>query len=186
MTQKEFRIGKTKIILLKGDITEMTTDSIVNPANSSLIGGGGVDGEIHRKGGPKILEECKLIRAVDWPEGLPTGKAIVTSGGNLKAKYVIHAVGPVWQGGSNHEPELLTDAYQNSLELALSRTARTIAFPSISTGAYGYPIEEACKIALGTVKRFLESKDDLDEVVFVLFTEHDFDVYEKNASQILK
>ena len=186
MSQKEFRIAKTKIVLIKGDITEVATDAIVNAANSSLMGGGGVDGEIHRKGGAKILEECKLIRAVDWPEGLPTGKVVVTSGGNLKAKYVIHSVGPIWQGGSNHEPELLADAYSNSLELALSKTIRSIAFPSISTGAYGYPIDDACKIALTTVKGFLESKDDLDEVVFVLFTEHDFEVYRKNADQILR
>jgi O-acetyl-ADP-ribose deacetylase (regulator of RNase III) len=185
MSQKEFRIAETKIILIKGDITEVATDAIVNAANSSLMGGGGVDGDIHRKGGAKILEECKLIRAVDWPEGLPTGKAVVTSGGDLKAKYVIHSVGPVWQGGSNHEPELLADAYRNSLELALSKTIRSIAFPSISTGAYRYPIDDASKIALTTVKGFLESKDDLDEVVFVLFTEHDFEVYGKNADQIL-
>ena len=185
MSCTEFRVGKTLVRLIKGDITDVATDAIVNAANSSLMGGGGVDGDIHRKGGPKILEECKLIRAIDWPEGLPTGKAVITSGGNLKAKYVIHTVGPVWQGGQHHESDLLADAYLNSLELAVSKTLRSIAFPSISTGAYGYPLENASKIALDTVKSFLESRDDLDELVFVLFKEHDLKVYRESAGQIL-
>jgi len=181
----EFHVGKTRIRLIQGDITDIDTDVMVNAANSLLMGGGGVDGSIHRKGGAKILEECKLIRAVDWPNGLPTGKAVVTSGGNLKAKYVIHTVGPMWEGGSHQEAELLAEAYSNSLELAISKALRSIAFPSISTGAFGYPIEDASKIALGVVKRFLGSRDDLDEVVFVLFTERDFEVYRKSASLIL-
>jgi len=185
MSCTEFRVGKTLVRLIKGDITDVATDAIVNAANSSLMGGGGVDGDIHRKGGPKILEECKLIRAIDWPEGLPTGKAVITSGGNLKAKYVIHTVGPVWQGGQHCESEQLAVAYLNSLELAVSKALRSIAFPSISTGAYGYPIENASKIALDTVKSFLESRDDLDELVFVLFKEHDFKVYQESAEQIL-
>lgn len=185
MSQTDFRVGKTKVRLVQGDITDVAADAIVNAANSSLMGGGGVDGTIHRKGGPKILEECKLIRAVDWPEGLPTGKAVITSAGNLKAKYVIHTVGPIWEGGSHHESELLADAYRNSLELAISKTLRSIAFPSISTGAYGYPIDDASNIAINTVKSFLETKDDLDEVVFVLFSAHDFEVYKKIATRIL-
>jgi len=185
MSCTEFRVGKTLVRLIRGDITDVATDAIVNAANPSLMGGGGVDGDIHRKGGPKILEECKLIRAIDWPEGLPTGKAVITSGGNLKTKYVIHTVGPVWQGGQHHESELLADAYLNSLELAISKTLRSIAFPSISTGAYGYPLENASKTALDTVKSFLESRDDLDELVFVLFKEHDFKVYQESAGQIL-
>ena len=185
MSQTEFRVGKTRVCLIQGDITNVTADAIVNAANSSLMGGGGVDGTIHRRGGPKILEECKVIRAVDWPEGLPTGKAVITSAGNLKAKYVIHTVGPVWEGGSHHESELLADAYRNSLELAVSKALGSIAFPSISTGAYGYPIDDASKIALNTVKGFLESKDDLDEVSFILFTSHDFEIYKKVAAQIL-
>jgi O-acetyl-ADP-ribose deacetylase (regulator of RNase III) len=181
----EFHIGGTRICLIRGDITDVDTDAIVNAANSSLMGGGGVDGAIHRKGGPKILEECKLIRAVDWPNGLPTGKAVITSGGNLKAKYVIHAVGPVWEGGSHQEAELLAEAYKNSLELAVSKTLRRIAFPSISTGAYGYPVGAASKIALGAVRSFLESRDDVDEVIFVLFSEGDFEIYRKNANLTL-
>ena len=185
MSQTEFRVGKTRVCLIQGDITNVTADAIVNAANSSLMGGGGVDGTIHRRGGPKILEECKVIRAVDWPEGLPTGKAVITSAGNLKAKYVIHTVGPIWKGGSHHESRLLADTYRNSLELAVSKALGSIAFPSISTGSYGYPIDDASKIALNTVKGFLESKDDLDEVSFILFTSHDFEIYKKAAAQIM-
>lgn len=180
-----FKIGKSKVRLVQGDITEMETDAIVNAANSSLMGGGGVDGAIHRKGGPKILEECKRIRATEWINGLPTGKAVITTGGNLKAKYVIHTVGPVWHGGKSGEAELLAEAYRNSLELAVSKGLKTIAFPSISTGAYGYPIEKACRIALSTVKDFLEKKDELDEVVLVLFSKHDFEIYKEAAKEIL-
>ncbi|MEM2319246.1 MAG: O-acetyl-ADP-ribose deacetylase [Candidatus Bathyarchaeia archaeon] len=181
----EFHVGRAKVRIVQGDITEMETDAIVNAANPSLMGGGGVDGAIHRKGGPKILEECKRIRATEWPDGLPTGKAVITTGGNLKAKYVIHTVGPIWRGGGSGEPELLEEAYRNSLELAVSRGLKTIAFPSISTGAYGYPIEKACRVALSTVKEFLEKKDKLDEVVLVLFSKRDFEVYREAAKQIL-
>jgi len=180
----EFEIGKAKVRIIQGDITEQETDAIVNAANSSLMGGGGVDGAIHRKGGPKILEECKRIRETEWPDGLPTGKAVITSGGNLKAKYVIHTVGPVWRGGKRGEPELLADAYRNSLKLAVSKGLKTIAFPAISTGAYGYPIEKAAEIALKTVKEFLEEEDKLEEVVFVLFTRSGLRVYEKKAPEI--
>ena len=133
----DFTVGKTKIRIVQGDITEQYTDAIVSAANRSLMGGGGVDGAIHRKGGPKILEECKKIRETEWPEGLPTGKAVITTGGNLKVRYVIHAVGPIWQGGRYGEQELLVEAYRNSLNLAFSGGSKTIAFPSISTGAYG-------------------------------------------------
>jgi O-acetyl-ADP-ribose deacetylase (regulator of RNase III) len=181
----EYQVGKAKISLVQGDITEMETDVIVNAANPSLMGGGGVDGAIHRKGGPKILEECKQIRATQWPNGLPTGKAVITTGGNLKAKYVIHTVGPIWRGGKSGEPELLAEAYKNSLALASSKGLKTIAFPSISTGAYGYPIEKACKVALRTVKEFLEKENKLEEVVFVLYTKHDFEVYKEAAKEIL-
>ena len=181
----EFRVGNAKIRIIRGDITEQETDAIVNAANSSLMGGGGVDGAIHRKGGPKILEECKRIRRTQWPNGLPTGKAVITTGGNLKAKYVIHTVGPVWRGGKHGEAELLADAYRNSLKLAVSKGIRTISFPAISTGAYGYPMEEAAEVALKTVKDFLEAEDKLDEVVFVLFTESAYRVYEEKAREIL-
>ncbi|MEM3457955.1 MAG: O-acetyl-ADP-ribose deacetylase [Candidatus Bathyarchaeia archaeon] len=182
----EFQIGKAKVCLVQGDITEMDTDAIVNAANSTLMGGGGVDGAIHRKGGPKILEECKCIRATEWPEGLPTGKAVITSGGNLKAKYVIHTVGPIWRGGNSGESELLANAYRNSLKLAVNKGLKTIAFPSISTGAYSYPIEKACRIALETVKEFLEKEDNVAKIVFVLFSTHDFEVYKKSAKEILR
>lgn len=186
MQETEFRVGNTLVRLVKGDITEMATDAIVNAANPSLMGGGGVDGAIHRKGGQRILEECKRIRATDWPNGLPTGKAVITTGGNLKAKYVIHTVGPIWRGGDSGEPELLADAYRNSLALAVARGLKTVAFPSIGTGAYGYPIEKACGIALETVKDFLEKSDKLEMVVFVLFSDRDFKIYADFAKEIFK
>jgi O-acetyl-ADP-ribose deacetylase (regulator of RNase III) len=179
----EFIVSKTKIRIVQGDITEQGTDAIVNAANSSLMGGGGVDGAIHRKGGPKILEECKKIREITWPDGLPTGKAVITTGGKLKARYVIHTVGPVWHGGKHGENELLAEAYKNSLKLAVSKGLKTIAFPSISTGAYGYPIEKASKIALKAVKEFLEKDDHLDEVLLVLFSKPDLETYEKAAKE---
>jgi O-acetyl-ADP-ribose deacetylase (regulator of RNase III) len=183
--RNEFRIGKATVRLVRGDITEMETDAIVNAANPSLMGGGGVDGAIHRKGGPKILEECKRIRATEWPQGLPTGKAVITSGGNLEAKNVIHTVGPVWRGGNRGEPELLAQAYQNSLRLAVAKGLKTVAFPSISTGAYGYPVGEACRVALKAVKEFLEKEDNLAEVVFVLFSEHDLKTYAEGMKELV-
>ena len=185
MSSTEFRFGKATVRLVRGDITEMETDAIVNAANSSLMGGGGVDGAIHWKGGPKILEECKKIRATAWPEGLPTGKAVITSAGNLKAKHVIHTVGPIWRGGNRGEPALLEQAYQNSLKLAVSQGLKTIAFPSISTGAYGYPVEDACDLALKTVKNFFEKENKLGEVIFVLFSTHDLEVYKNKARDML-
>lgn len=175
----EFKVGHATLQLIKGDITDVEADAIVNAANSTLLGGGGVDGAIHRKGGPKILDECRLIRATQWPDGLPTGKAVITSGGNLKAKHVIHTVGPVWLGGFHVEAELLKQAYRNSLKLAAAKGVKTIAFPSISTGAYRYPIEEASRIAVETVKNFLEKEDKLEKVVFVLFSDRDYQVYLK-------
>lgn len=181
----EFQVGKAILQLIKGDITDVEADAIVNAANSSLMGGGGVDGAIHRKGGSKILEECRRIRATEWPDGLPTGKAVITSGGNLKAKHVIHTVGPVWLGGFHVEAELLKQAYKNSLRLAVAKGLKTIAFPSISTGAYGYPIEDASGIAVRTVKEFLEKEDKLEKVVFVLFSECDFEIYLETAKSIL-
>jgi O-acetyl-ADP-ribose deacetylase (regulator of RNase III) len=179
-----FKVGKATVRLVRGDITKMETDAIVNAANSFLMGGGGVDGAIHRKGGPKILEECKRIRATEWPEGLPTGKAVITSAGNLKAKHVIHTVGPIWRGGNRGEPELLAQAYQNSLRLAVAEGLKTVAFPSISTGAYGYPIEQASRVALEAVKEFLEKEDNLDEAVFVLFSERALEVYSAEAGEM--
>jgi len=185
MENNEFRVGKARICLVQRDITEIDADAIVNAANPTLMGGGGVDGAIHREGGPKILEECKRIRAKEWSDGLPTGKAVITSGGNLKAKYVIHTVGPVWRGGDKGEPELLADAYRNSLRLGVSKGLKTVAFPSISTGAYGYPVEKASRIAVVTVKEFLEREDKLDRVMFVLFTRHDLEIYKDAAGETL-
>ncbi len=181
----EIIINKTKLRLIRGDITDQETDAIVNAANSGLMGGGGVDGAIHRRGGPKILEECKKIRQSEWPKGLPTGKAVITTGGNLKASFVIHTVGPIWRGGNNKEPELLTDAYRNSLKLAVSKGLKSIAFPSISTGAYGYPIWKASLIALSTVKEFLEKENKLDEIIFVLFSQSDLETYKDVAKEVI-
>ena len=180
----EFEVGRAKVELIKGDITDLETDAVVNAANSLLFGGGGVDGAIHRKGGPRILEECKRIRETEWPDGLPTGKAVITSGGNLKAKYVIHTVGPVWLGGFHVESELLKQAYRNSLKLAVAKKLKTIAFPSISTGAYGYPLDEASRIALKTVKDYIEKEDKIERVVFVLFSDNAFEIYLKTANSI--
>jgi len=185
MSGLEFNAGKAKIRLVQGDITNIEADAIVNAANSTLMGGGGVDGAIHRKGGPQILEECRRIRATQWPNGLPTGEAVITSGGNLKARHVIHTVGPVWRGGTHDEPELLAEAYRHCLAQAVSKELKTLAFPSISTGAYGYPIEKASVIALETVKEYLEKEDKLKKVIFVLFSKSDLEAYKLAAKEIL-
>lgn len=177
----EIEIGATTIRLLQGDITEQTTDAIVNAANKTLMGGGGVDGAIHRAGGPAILEACKEIVAEIG--GCNTGEAVITTGGNLAAKYVIHTVGPVWSGGDRREPELLANAYKNSLALAATRGLRTIAFPSISTGAYRFPIDRAAEIALTTVKDFVTSQP-FDEVRFVLFSQSDLETYADVLSRL--
>jgi len=180
-----WKIGNSALVLLRGDITEQETDAIVNAANRSLMGGGGVDGAIHRRGGRQILEECKAIRIDRWPDGLPTGEAVITTGGDLKAKHVIHTVGPIWNGGAKGERELLANAYRNSLTLARKMGLRSIAFPSISTGAYGYPIEDAARTALHIVKEFLEVEGTLEEVRFVLFTTSDLGVYLRSARSML-
>ena len=180
----EFKVGKATLELIEGDITDQETDAIVNAANSTLLGGGGVDGAIHSKGGPKILEECKRLRATEWPDGLPTGNAVITSGGNLKTAHVIHTVGPVWRGGVYDEAKLLRRAYWNSLKLAATRGLLSVAFPSISTGAYGYPTEEASLIGVKAVKDYLEKEDRIKEVLFVLFSRRDFDIYNKTAKAI--
>jgi O-acetyl-ADP-ribose deacetylase len=182
----EFKVGHATLQLIKGDITDVEADAIVNAANSTLLGGGGVDGAIHRIGGSKILQECRLIRSTQWPDGLPTGKAVITSGGNLKAKHVIHTVGPVWLGGFHVEAELLKQAYRNSLKLAVANGLKSVAFPSISTGAYRYPVEEASRIAVETIKNFLEKTDKLERVIFVLFSERDYQIYLKATEDILE
>lgn len=172
--------------MIQGDITESRTEAIVNAANSSLLGGGGVDGAIHSKGGPTILFECKQIRETRWRNGLPPGQAVITSGGNLPAKYVIHTVGPVWHGGNRGESDLLADCYRNSLSLAKSKGISSIAFPSISTGAFGYPIGQASVTALRTTYEYLSQENGFSLVEFVLFTESDLAVYEQMASSLLR
>lgn len=168
------------IEVVQGDITKTTVDAIVNAANSSLLGGGGVDGAIHRVGGPEILEQCQIIRARQG--GCKTGEAVITTAGRLAAKYVIHTVGPVWQGGTHGEAELLANCYKNSLALAVQHQVKTIAFPSISTGIYGYPIVKACHIALQETLNFLERDGSLERVIFVSFTATDKQVYEATYS----
>ena len=164
--------------LVQGDITNEAVDAVVNAANSGLMGGGGVDGAIHRRGGPAILEACKIIRRDQYPDGLPTGQAVTTTGGNLPTHHVIHTVGPVWHGGDQGEPGLLADAYRNSLEQAHQNGLRTIAFPSISTGIFGFPIDRAAPIALGTAAEVVRRHPDaFDEIRFVLFSAPDFAVY---------
>ncbi len=164
-----------------GDITEQSTDAIVNAANSSLMGGGGVDGAIHRKGGPTILEECEKIRRTELREGLPIGEAVITSGGNLKARYVIHTVGPIWTGGSNGEAQLLAKCYSNCLKLASSRRLVSIAFPTISTGAFGYPLRAASIVAIKAVQDFLSNHNDvtLRDIIFVLYASNDYQIYKE-------
>jgi O-acetyl-ADP-ribose deacetylase len=182
----EFKVGNAILELLKGDITDVQADAIVNAANTTLLGGAGVDGAIHSKGGPKILEECKRLRAKEWPDGLPTGNAAITTGGNLKAKYVIHTVGPIWRGGFYDEAKLLRTAYRSSLKLAVAKGLKTVAFPSISTGAYNYPTDQASLVAVAAVKDYLEKEDQLDKVIFVLFSDRDYDIYKNAATSLLK
>ena len=174
--------GATRIVLHRGDITEETVDAIVNAANSRLIGGGGVDGAIHRAGGPEIMSECDAIRASQG--GCPTGDAVLTSAGHLPAKHVIHAVGPVWGEARAEECDaLLAGAYRNSLRLASEQGLRSIAFPSISTGAYGFPIERAASLALATIRDCVTGSK-IAEVRFVLFSKEDFKIYEESLRKI--
>ncbi|HLS30695.1 MAG TPA: O-acetyl-ADP-ribose deacetylase [Flavobacteriaceae bacterium] len=162
-----------KIELIKGDITKIETDVIVNAANSSLMGGGGVDGAIHRSGGSAILEECKKI--IDEQGELPTGEAVITGAGKLPSDYVIHTVGPVWKDGSKNEAELLNNCYKNSLKLAEENNAKSIAFPNISTGVYGFPKKKAAEIAVKTVKDY---KGSIEKCVFVCFDDENYSLYE--------
>jgi O-acetyl-ADP-ribose deacetylase (regulator of RNase III) len=180
----EISIGKTTLSLIQGDITVQKTDAIVNAANSSLMGGGGVDGSIHRAGGPTILEQCRKIIAEIGR--LDTGKAVITGGGNLQAKYVIHTVGPVWRGGNLGEAELLASAYRESLRLADSYKLETISFPSISTGAYGYPLTDAAKVALNAIISYLKSGTLLEQVYIVLFDVGTLQVYCKILADLEK
>jgi len=174
----ELQLGQTTLVLTLGDITRVAADAIVNAANSGLLGGGGVDGAIHRAGGPVILQECRAILASQGR--LPPGRAVATTAGKLPARFVIHTVGPVWQGGSKNEEDVLAGAYRSSLELARSLALTTVAFPSISTGAYGYPVDQAARAALRTVARFLlERPLTVQRVTFVLHDEHTLDAYNR-------
>ena len=175
-------MNQARLSIIQGDITRQNTDAIVNAANSSLMGGGGVDGAIHRAGGPAILEECEQIVARQGR--LPTGQAVITTAGNMKAKHVIHTVGPIWRGGSQGEAESLASAYRESLKLAADNNLSSISFPSISTGAYGYPIDEASQIAIKTVASFLSGTTSIKEVVFVLFDSRTLDAYASALQEI--
>lgn len=164
-----------KIEILKGDITAINVDAIVNAANTSLLGGGGVDGAIHRKGGKAILEDCRRIVARQG--GCKTGEAVITTAGLLPAKFVIHTVGPVWNEGDKNESDLLSNCYTNSLKLAVENNIKTIAFPNISTGIYGFPKQLASQIALKTVQNFLSANSKISKVLFVCFDEENFQLY---------
>lgn len=181
----ELNLFGTVLKLKVGDITNEDCDAIVNAANSSLLGGGGVDGAIHRKGGRKLDEECIKIRREKYPDGLPTGEAVITTGGNLKARYVIHTVGPIWKGGNYKEDELLRKSYINSLKVALENGIKTIAFPAISTGAYGYPVEKAAEESIHAVVDFLsKNKNKFSQICLVLYTQDIYNVYEKTLLKI--
>jgi len=175
----EVKINKGILSLVEGDITLQYTDGIVNAANKGLRGGGGVDGAIHRAGGPKILEECIQIGRCE------TGEAVITGGGNLKAHYVIHTVGPVYRDGLHSEPALLKNAYENCLRLASSKGLKSIAFPSISTGAYGYPIDQAAGIALSATIQYLKEHSDIALIRFVLYGEKALEVYRKKLKELI-
>ncbi len=191
----EIQFASTHLRIVRGDICDQDVDAIVNAANSSLMGGGGVDGAIHARGGPQVTEACRRIVESDWPGGLPAGRAVITPGGRLHARHVIHTVGPVWRGGESLEEMVLADAYRNCLSLAVARGLRSVAFPAISTGAYGYPIERAARVALGTTRVFLVGglnipppgrvrRSTLEDVRFVLLREHDAEVYERALVEI--
>ena len=166
-----------RVMVVVGDLTCETVDAIVNAANSSLLGGGGVDGAIHRTGGPQILRECREIRNTRYPDGLPTGEAVITSGGNLPARYVIHTVGPIYASDPERDSELLAAAYRNSLTLAVQHALTSIAFPSISTGVYGYPKQEAAAISSRAIKEFLSLEQSVQQVRLVFFHDADARVF---------
>jgi O-acetyl-ADP-ribose deacetylase (regulator of RNase III) len=176
---KSFLEGR--LTVTTGDITRHKTDAIVNAANSSLLGGGGVDGAIHSAGGPMILEECRRLRADRFPGGLPTGQAVETGAGRLPARWVIHTVGPVWHGGGNGEPQKLADCYRNSLELAAVLGAKSIAFPAISTGIYGYPREKAAQVAWSAISDFVAGHPQPRDIELVFFSSDDERIFVQSS-----
>lgn len=170
-----------RLIIKVGDLTEETVDAIVNAANATLLGGGGVDGAIHRRGGPAILEECRRIREDRFPDGLPTGKAVMTGGGDLAASYVIHTVGPIYGLNEGRDAELLADCYRNSIELAVEKGLTTIAFPSISTGAFYYPKHEAAPVVANTVRSEISREGSLITISLVFFRPSDVHIFLKHS-----
>jgi len=176
--EQTFLDGRVRVVV--GDLTKQDTEAIVNAANSSLLGGGGVDGAIHRAGGPEILEECREIRRTRFPGGLPTGEAVVTTGGKLPALFVIHTVGPIYGENGGRDAELLANCYHNSLTLAVEKNLTSVAFPAISTGVFGYPLAEAAEVASKTIENFLTNDRQLQEVRLVFFKERDQAVFLEN------
>jgi O-acetyl-ADP-ribose deacetylase (regulator of RNase III) len=172
-SRRKLKNSPAKIDIVRGDITTLEVDTIVNAANSTLLGGGGVDGAIHRAAGPRLLAECRTLG------GCKPGEAKLTRGYNLPARFVIHTVGPFWDGGKRGEAEILANCYLNSLRLASENGAKTIAFPAISCGAYHYPVSEAAQIAVGTTQRFLASEDKIDKVIFVVATDEILAAYQR-------
>ena len=170
------------IRVIQADITTLKVDAIVNAANETLLGGGGVDGAIHRAGGAEILKECKEIRRIHYPEGLPTGEAVITTAGKMAAKHVIHTVGPVYGRGGKEKAEQLAACYRNSLALAATKGLKTVAFPAISTGVYGYPLDEAAKVSSEAVEKFLRSDSSVQEVRLVFFSRGDAEVFLRNQA----
>jgi O-acetyl-ADP-ribose deacetylase (regulator of RNase III) len=169
-----------RVVVTVGDITRQDVDAIVNAANSTLLGGGGVDGAIHRAGGPEILEACREIRRTQYPEGLPTGEAVITTAGNLPARYVIHTVGPVYGRHGGREAQLLAACYKNSLQLAASHSLNSIAFPAISTGVFGYPLSEAAVVSSEAIMKYLADDDILQAVRLIFFKRSDADAFLEN------
>jgi O-acetyl-ADP-ribose deacetylase len=171
-----------RVVVKVGDITKEDVDAVVNAANGTLMGGGGVDGAIHRAGGPEIKKQCEEIRRTQYPDGLPTGEAVITTAGKMPAKRVIHTVGPVYSRGGRDKAELLASCYRNSLRLAVENGLETIAFPAISTGVYGYPLDEAAKVSSQAIENFLNSNRSLQEVRLVFFSPSDAEVFLKNQA----
>jgi O-acetyl-ADP-ribose deacetylase len=181
---KTFLNGRLEVLV--GDITRIEVEAVVNAANSSLLGGGGVDGAIHRAGGPRILEECRRIRAERYPDGLSAGKAVSTTGGNLPAKWVIHTVGPIWHGGGSGEEETLRRAYTNCLKVGDEIGAASIAFPAVSTGIYGFPKDRAAAIVAGVMKDYAAGKGGIHKILLVFFQQADADLFIEKASPLLE